>query len=119
MYGYINYLIILLTVKRFEALYPLLVVSLFHALSDKLECEAAVTQYRYIGFYVLAELRLVNVKVYDLGLTGICIKGACYAVIKTHAYGNEHIALIGLDVRGQIAVHAEHAHVERVVTGQG
>ena len=94
-------------------------IGLLHALGDELECLAAVAQYGYIGLYVLAELRLVNVKVYDLGLLGICAERACYAIVKTHADCNQDIAFIGLYVGSQITVHTEHTHVERVVRWQG
>ena len=56
---------------------------------------------------------------YYLGLLGVCVKRACYAVVKTHADSDQDIALIGLNIGGQISVHSQHTHVERVVTWQG
>ena len=55
---------------------------------------------------------------YYLGLLGISIESTGYAVIKTHTNGNQYITLIGLDIGSQIAVHSQHAHVERMVAGK-
>ena len=54
----------------------------------------------------------------NLGLLGIGIQGAGYAVIESHTYGNENVTLVSLYVRSQVSVHAEHTHVERMLGGQ-
>ena len=53
-----------------------------------------------------------------LGLLGIGGEFACDAVVETHADGDEQITFLRVFVRSQTAVHAEHAHVERMAGGQ-
>ena len=48
-------------------------------------------------------------------LFGVSFEFSRDAVIKTHAHGNEQVALLCLFVGGQIAVHTEHSHVEGMV----
>ena len=55
----------------------------------------------------------------DLGLTGIGLDRAGDPVVETHSHCDQHITLIGLDVRGNVAVHSDHTLEMRVVRRQG
>ncbi|MPN36568.1 hypothetical protein SDC9_184077 [bioreactor metagenome] len=55
----------------------------------------------------------------DFRLFGIGVEVARNAVVKTHPDGNKHIALVGVHVGGNIAVHAQHSPVERMIGGDG
>ena len=76
-----------------------------------------IAQYRHVALDVFVELCGVDVDVNDSGLSGILGDVARNPVVKPHADGDEQVALVGLDVRGHAAVHAQHAFVERVVGG--
>ena len=48
------------------------------------------------------------------------MRGAsCHAVVETHAYGDQQVALLVLDVGAVVAVHAQHAYILRVAGRQG
>ena len=51
---------------------------------------------------------------YYLSLSGIGVETPRHAVAEPHSDGNEHVALLLLDVWRIAAVHAEHAHIERM-----
>lgn len=74
----------------------------------------AVCDHSHVGHHVLVYLRPVYIQMYNLCLTRVCCKIARNAVAEAHAYGNEHITLLLLYVWRIIAVHAEHADVERM-----
>ena len=71
------------------------------------------------GLHHLVYLDVVNVEVYDFSLLGVRVKSARVAVAETHTNGYYHISFLRQYVRSQIAVHAEHTHIEGMVGGQG
>ena len=60
----------------------------------------------------LPYLRCIYVNVNDFGLLRIFAQGTGHPVVEAHSHSNEDIAFIGLDIRGDIAVHAYHALVK-------
>ncbi len=94
-------------------------VSFGHTFGYQLQSFAAVAKHRDIGLDIFAELGLVNVQMYYFGLTGIGGEGSGDTVTEPHSNGYEQVAFVGFDVGGQIAVHSEHAHIKRVIGGQG
>ena len=115
MQGSVDDLRVFLLGIGFEAIYPSLVRSLLHELCHFGQRLFAVAEDGECGLHVLAELRGVNLKVNDLGLLGVCLQVARHTVVEAHADSYEQVALVGHDVRRQIAVHTEHSHVERMV----
>ena len=53
-----------------------------------------------------------------LCLPGISRRQSCHPVAKAHANGNKHITLLLFHVWRIVAVHAKHAHIERMARGQ-
>ena len=53
----------------------------------------------------------------DLGLACIALELARNAVVEAHTDGDEHVALVRLAVRADVAVHAQHAFVQAEVGG--
>ena len=102
--------------KRLE---PLGVAGRFHLREQGLQHGPGVAQYRHVALHVFVELRGVDVDVDDVGLSGILTYVARYPVVEAHAYGDEQVAFVGLDIGGHAAVHAQHALVERVVGRDG
>ena len=78
----------------------------------------AVGNHSHVGLHVLVYLAAVDVQMNHLCLLGIGLQRASDTVAETHADGNEHIALLLFHVRRIVAVHAQHAHVQRMVGGQ-
>ena len=103
----------------FEAFDPGLVCRFLHELGHLRQCLLAVAEHGECRLHVLAEFRGVYFKVNDFGLLGVGFQVARHAVIEAHAYGDEQVALVGHDVGGEVAVHAEHSHVQGVVGGCG
>ncbi len=54
----------------------------------------------------------------DFCLPRIGVEISGHAVVEAHADGDEQVALVGHHVGCQIAVHAQHAHVQGMVGGQ-
>lgn len=71
-----------------------------------------IAEHRHCGAYVFVEFRRVDVDMHNLCLWGIFRRVARDAVVKPHAYGYQHIALVGVDIRTDVSVHAGHAFVE-------
>ena len=119
MDGWLDDLDRLLLLVGGEAGYPLAVVGRLHMLGHGCQGLFAVAQHGEVGVYVLVDFGGVYLEVDDLGLA--CVGGnvSGYPVIKAHAYGYEQVALIGQHVGAQVAVHAEHTLVERMIAGQG
>ena len=115
MDGRLYDLLILLVEERTETVAPLSVNILLEQTCDGGQRNLAVAHHSHSGLHVLVYLRAVYVEVDDLGLFGIGVQAASHTVAETHADGNEHIALLFLHVGSITAVHAEHAHIERMV----
>ena len=77
-----------------------------------------VGHHSHIGLDVLVYLTLVDIKVYNLRLLGVCLRITCHAVAETHTNGNEHVALLFLQVHSVVAVHAQHTDIQGMVRGQ-
>ena len=56
---------------------------------------------------------------YNLGLTSVGGYITRHTVIEAHTYSYQHVTLVSVDIRTQIAVHAQHAFVQRMVRRQG
>ena len=78
----------------------------------------AIAPHGHGGGHVFVDFGGVDVEVNHLSLTGVFIEAAGHPVIKTHADGDEHVALVGEHIGTVVAVHAQHAHVQRMVGGQ-
>ena len=50
-----------------------------------------------------------------LGLFGIAVETAGNTIRESHADGNQHIALLLLDVWGIVTMHTQHTHIQRMV----
>ena len=72
----------------------------------------AVAQYCYVRLYILVYLRRVYIEMDNLCLRSVSGQLARNTVVETHAHRNQHIAFVGIDVRTQIAVHAQHALIQ-------
>ena len=90
----------------------------FQQFGNGRQCLFTVAQHSYIGLDVLVYLGWVDIEMNDFGLRGIGCNVACHTVVETHTYGYQHIALVSIDVRSQIAVHAQHAFVQRMIGRQ-
>ena len=64
---------------------------------------------------VLVDFRLVDVDVDLLGALGVGLEIARDAIIESHAERQEQVGFLNRLVDGETAVHAHHAHAERVV----
>ena len=118
MDGAANDLVVLAFGIRGEAVDPRLMGSLLDERQQGGERLAAVADDLAVGAHEFAYLGGVDVEMNDLGLTGIGLEVARHAVVEAHADGDENIALIRHHVGTEVAVHAEHALVERMVGRQ-
>ena len=117
MYGALYHLFVFFGVVGLEAVAPCLVLVFLQQSGDGWQRHFTVAHHGHIGLYILVYLGHINIKVYHLGLLSIVVEATRYAVAEAHAYGNEHVALVLHHVGGQIAVHAQHAHIEGVAAG--
>ena len=115
----IYHLIVLLLGVRLETVYPCLMSGRFHKFGYLCQSLLAVAQYRHGGFHYLAHLGGVYLEVYHLGLLGVGVQVARNTVVEAHAHGNEQVALVGHHVGSQIAMHAQHTHVQGMAGGSG
>ena len=74
----------------------------------------AVSQQRHIHRYVLADFRRIHIQMNHLRLTRISSQVTGHPVVKTHTYSNQYVTFIGLHIRSQITMHAQHTLVEPV-----
>ena len=102
-----------------EACYPFVVACLVDEFRHAAQRLLAVAHHGQCGAHVLVYLARVDIEVYDVCLGGIGFQIARYAVVESHAHGDEHVTLVRHHVGRQVAVHAQHAHVQRMVAGQG
>src|SRR3989338_10715401 len=107
--------LLLLRVERFELCYPLTVVAALHERGDGRKEFLRISVNGDLGLDDLVELRRIDVHMNDLGMRKVPRHLARHAVVEAHAYREHYVGLIGELVGRVIAVHAEHAHVERVV----
>ena len=106
-------------VERLERVTPRLVVILIQQGCDSWQRLLTVGHHSHIGLHVLVDLTAVDIEMDDFGLLGIGLQIARHTVAEAHADGNEHIALLLLQIDGIVAVHAQHAHIERMVGRKG
>ena len=81
--------------------------------------QAQITQHRHIGATGLADFGRVNLKVDHPGPGGEGVELSGHPIVKTGANSNQQIAFGDGEVGIGRAVHAEHAHRERVVFIEG
>ena len=74
-----------------------------------------IAYHSYIRLHILVYLRHVNVEMNHLRLLSVAVKTSCHTVAEAHTNGNKHVTLVLHDIWSVAAVHAEHAHVERMV----
>jgi len=79
----------------------------------------AVAQHGHVHLHVLIKFGFVDIQVDDLGLLGIGVQLAGDAVVEAHAYGDDHVGLVGLDIGTEVAVHAQHTLVQGMVRREG
>ena len=82
------------------------------------QCLLAVAEHRHIDRHILIYLRGIDVKVDLLGSRGVRAQLTGDAVVEAHAHSYQQVALLRLDIGGVGAVHAEHAHIKRVIAGE-
>lgn len=90
-------------------------------LTVKLAAAAAVMmlpQDGYVSFDYFVDLGMVNVKVYDLGITGISRYFSCDPIVKPHSHGNDQVSFVGFYVRAIVAVHSQHPYIQWVFGGK-
>ena len=101
-----------------EAVQPLFMSGRFQQFGYCGKSLLTVAQYGHIRLYVLVYLRRVDVEMDYFCLRRIRSQLARNTVVKAHTHCNQHIAFIGIDIRSQIAVHTQHAFVQRMSRGQ-
>lgn len=109
----------LLIPVRTETLYPFTMAVLIEEARDGWQRNLAVAHYGHVGLHHLVYLNVVDVEVYDFSLLGVRIESARVAIAETHTNGYYYVSFLRQNVRSQIAVHAEHTHIEGMVGGQG
>ena len=98
---------------------PFAVVALVDAFGDERQGAFHIAHDRNVGMDDLVDLRGVDLQVNHLGI-GAEMRGASrHAVVETHAYGDQQVALLVLDIGTVVAVHAQHAYILRVAGRQG
>ena len=108
----------LFLVERLEGRAPRAVVGLMDQRRQRRQRLLAVAHNGHRDLHVLVHLALVDVQVDHLRLLGIGLQAARDAVAEAHTDGDEHVALLFLQVHRVVAVHTQHTHVQRVVAGQ-
>ena len=103
---------------RQEAVEPFLVSGRFQQFGHCSQGIFTVAQYGNIRFHILVYLCRINIEMDYFCLRRIRGQLARHTIVKTHAYRNQHIALIGIDIRPQIAMHAQHPLVQRMLCWQ-
>ncbi len=106
-----------LFLERLELSQPLLVRALLEILHDLGECLLHVAHHLHGSLHVLVDLCRVDVEMDHLRLFGIGLQVARYPVVEPHPDGDQHVALICFQVWSHVAMHAQHAAVERMVGG--
>ena len=119
MDGRLYDLFALLLIQFLERIAPLLMVSLIKQSGKGWQRLFTVCHHSHIGLYVLVNLTLVDIQMYNLGLLGVGLRIACHTVREAHANGYQHVTLLFLQVNGIVAMHTQHTHIQRMVGRQG
>ena len=106
-------------IKRLERIAPRLMVILIQQSRDGRQRLLTISHHRHIGLHILINLTAVNVKMDNLRLLGIGLQITRHPVTETHTDGNEHVALLFLQIHGIVTVHSQHTHIERMIRRQG
>ena len=114
-----DYFLLLYFLVGAEAVEPFLMSGWLQQFGDGRKRLLAIAQHGYVGLDVLVYLGRVDIEVDDFSLRSIGRHVARHTVVEAHAHGYQHIALVGIDVRPQIAMHTQHALVQRMVGRQG
>ena len=118
MNGGLNDFLTFFLLQRLERLTPLMMVGLMDKSRQGRQRLLAISNNSHIGLHILVNLTMVDIKMNDLGLLGVGLRIARYSVREAHADGNEHIALLLLDIGRIVTVHTKHTHVQRMCAGQ-
>jgi hypothetical protein len=84
-----------------------------------LENVAQIPDQRNIDLDVLVDLRWIDFNVNLFRLERISRRGAGHTIVESHAAGNQQVRFLNGVVDPRLAVHAHHAHVERVRGREG
>src|SRR6185437_8148709 len=103
----------------FEPLEPGRVRFLFYCLGEQGKGFLTISPNGNGGLYILVDFVGVYVEMDDLGLFGVFVETAGDAVVESHTNSDQDVAVVGEEIRTIVAVHTEHADIERVVGGQG
>ena len=115
MYARLYHLVYFFLLQRLERLYPLRMIVTLNEFCQRRKTFLTVGKDCNISLHVLVNLRRVNVKMDYLGLLCVCIKASCYSVGETHTYCYKYITFLLFDIRSIVAVHTEHAYIQRMV----
>ena len=102
-----------------ECAEPVGVLGLAHQSVEAVEHFAGVAVDAGVGLDVFVKFGFVDINMQHLGLRGIFRHLASHAVVEAHAYGYDQVGAVGVEVRANVAVHAHHAFVERMVGWHG
>ena len=108
----------LFLVERLEGRAPLTMVSFPDEGREGRQRLLTVGHDGHISLHVLVNLAGIDVEVDDLRLLSIGLEVTRHTVAEAHTDGDEHVALLLLEVDGVVAVHAQHTSVERMIGGQ-
>ena len=117
MDGRLDDFLTLLLVERLERVAPLLMTGLIDQGRDGRQRLLTVGNHRHVGLHVLVDLAVVDIEVDNLRLLGVGLQVSCHTVGEAHADGDEHVALLLLQVHGIVAVHTQHTDIQRMIGG--
>ena len=68
--------------------------------------------------HILVYLTPVYIQMDHLRLFGIGLGVTCHTIREAHTNGNQHVTLLLFQINGIVAMHAQHAHIQRMVRRQ-
>ena len=111
----LHHFLIFHLIRAVKSLKPLSVLGVLHFRNKVLQHCAGVAVQRYIHRYIFVELRGVDIDMHNLGIGSVSLHIAGHTVIKSHAYRDEQISLIGIDVRTYVTMHSQHTLIQGMV----
>ena len=112
------YLLTFHLIKRLKRVAPLLMFILIYQGRDSGQRLLTVANHRHIGLHILINLTMVNIQMNNLRLFSVGLQITSHTVAESHTDSNQHITLLLLQVHSVIAMHTQHAHVERMIRGK-
>ena len=77
------------------------------------------SQQGHIGMDDFVDFCRVNFQMDDPGVGGILLRICCDPVIEAQPDAKDKVCFIGFDIGTVIAMHAQHSHIQRVISGHG